>query len=106
MAGRLGTRTDRRGNRADLDLALYDPEVLIAVLAEIGIDLRPLWDENAFLAAVRSDIAAWSALVPTSADQRAENREVLADLDLAPDLLPDPAPHPMPAHPFHPNLQP
>ena len=106
MAGTLGTRTDQRGNRADLDLALYDPEVLIAVLAEIGIDLRPHWDEEAFLAAVRSDIAAWSALVPTSADQRAENREVLADLDLAPDLLPDPAPHPMPAHPFHPNLQP
>lgn len=93
MAGRLGTRTDLRGNRNDLDLALYDPEVLFAVFGGLGIDLKPHWDAEAYGAAVASDLAAWMAKVPTSSDQLAENLEVLADLDLLPDPMPLPSPH-------------
>jgi hypothetical protein len=85
LAGRLGTRTDTRGNRNDLDVGLYDPEVLFAVFLGIGIDLKPHWDPAAYHAAVRSDLAAWMAKVPASADQMAENMDVLADLDLLPD---------------------
>jgi hypothetical protein len=92
MAGRLGTRTDLRGNRNDLDLSLYDPEVLFAVFGAIGLDLRPHWDDEAYREAVGSDLAAWMARVPTSADQLAENLGVLADLD----LLTDPAALPSP----------
>jgi hypothetical protein len=95
LAGRLGTRSEGRGNRKDLELSLFDPEVLIAALQAIGIDLGPHWDTEAYLAAVRSDLAAWMAKVPASADQMAENLAVLADLDLAPDPLPElPAPPP------------
>ena len=94
LAGRLGTRTDLRGNRNDLELAFLDPEVLFAVFADIGIDLRPHWNADAYTAAVRSDLSAWMARVPTSADQLAENLDVLADLDLLPE--PSPAPHPAP----------
>jgi Glycosyltransferase 61 len=92
MAGRLGTRTDLRGNRNDLDLSLYDPEVLFAVFGTMGVDLKPHWDAEAYRAAVGSDLAAWMAKVPTSADQLAENLAVLADLDLlpVPAVLPSP----------------
>ena len=73
------------------------PQVLIDVFAGIGIDLAPHWDSEAYLAAVRSDLAAWMARVPVSADQMAENLDVLADLDLVPDPLPIPsAPPPSP----------
>jgi hypothetical protein len=85
LAGRLGTRTETRGNRNDLDVGLYDPEVLFAVFGGIGIDLRPHWDPVAYLAAVTSDLADWMARVPASPDQIAENLDVLADLDLLPD---------------------
>jgi len=84
LAGRLGTRTERRGNRNDLDVGLYDPEVLFAVFGSMGIDLRPHWEQEAYLAAVHADLAAWMAQVRTSPDQMAENLEVLADLDLLP----------------------
>jgi hypothetical protein len=89
LAGRLGTRTEVRGSRRDLELALFDPEVLIPVFQEIGIDLRPHWDTEAYLAAVRSDLAAWMAKAPTCDEQMAENLAVLADLDLVPDPLPE-----------------
>jgi hypothetical protein len=87
LAGRLGTRSDQRGNRSDLDVGLYDPEVLFAVFEGIGISLKPHWDPAAYLSAVRSDLDAWMARTPTSADQMAENMDVLADLDLLPDGL-------------------
>jgi hypothetical protein len=90
LAGRLGTRTEKRGNRNDLDIGLYDPEVLFVVFERIGIDLRPHWDQGAYLAAVHADLAAWMARVRTSPEQTAENMEVLADLDLLP-------PAPLPA---------
>lgn len=93
MAGRLGTRTDLRGNRNDLDLSLYDPEVLFAVFDGIGIDLKPHWDAEAYRSAVASDLASWMERVPTSADQMTENLAVLADLDLMPDPMPLPSPH-------------
>jgi hypothetical protein len=89
LAGRLGTRTEVRGSRKDLELALFDPEVLIPVFQDIGIDLRPHWDTEAYLAAVRSDVSAWMTKAPTSADQQAENLAVLADLDVIPDPLPE-----------------
>jgi hypothetical protein len=90
LAGRLGTRTETRGNRNDLDVGLYDPEVLFAVFEGIGIDLRPHWNHDAYLAAVRSDLAAWMARVPASAAQMAENLDVLGDLDLLPADMPLP----------------
>jgi hypothetical protein len=89
LAGRLGTRTELRGSRKDLELALFDPEVLIPVFQDIGIDLRPHWDPEAYLAAVRSDVSAWMTKAPTSADQLAENLAVLADLDVIPDPVPE-----------------
>lgn len=97
LAGRLGTRTDLRGNRDDLELALYDPVTLIAVLQGIGVDLSGQWDSEAYLNAVRSDLLGWMARVPTSAGQMTENLGVLAALDLLPDRLPErpeaPYPH-------------
>jgi Glycosyltransferase 61 len=92
-AGTLGTRTETRSTRADLEVALFDPAVLIAVFAGFGIELGPHWDAAAYRASVRSDLMAWLALNPTDAEQRAENMLTLADLDLAFDLLPElPAP--------------
>jgi hypothetical protein len=88
---RLGTRTELRGNRDDLELAFYDPAWLTSVFAGIGIDLADRWDSDAYLAAVRSDLAGWLARVPVSDDQMAENLEVLGELDLLPDPLPTPA---------------
>jgi hypothetical protein len=85
LAGRLGTRTETRGNRNDLDVGLYDPEVLFAVFEGIGIDLRPHWDPEAYRDAVRSDLAGWMARIPASPAQMAENLDVLADLELLPD---------------------
>ncbi|MCU0827641.1 MAG: glycosyltransferase family 61 protein [Tabrizicola sp.] len=96
LAGRLGTETDRRGSRQDLEVALYDPEVLFAVFAQLGIDLRPVWQDEAYRAAVRSDLAAWVARIPTSAKQRGENLAMLADLGFASDFLPE-SPAPIPA---------
>jgi hypothetical protein len=90
MAGRLGTRTDERGNRYDLDLAIYDPDLLFGVFAGIGIDLKPHWDTESYRAAAQEDLAAWMAKVPTSIDQMAENLAVLADLDLLPDQVTPP----------------
>jgi hypothetical protein len=90
LAGRLGTRTEARGSRVDLEVALYDPEVLFAVFRGLGIDLRPHWDHSAYRAAVRADLIGWMAANPTSPQQRAENLEVLAELELAQDLWPEP----------------
>ena len=87
---RLGTRTELRGNRDDLELAFYDPAWLASVFAGIGIDLAGHWDSDAYLASVRSDLAGWLATVPVSDDQMAENLEVLAQLDLLPQPLPTP----------------
>lgn len=98
LAGRLGTRTERRGSRVDLEAALYDPEVLFATFRSLGIDLRRHWDKAAYLAAVRADIDGWLAANPTSLQQHAENLKVLAELDLATDQWPArPAPHGAPA---------
>lgn len=99
LAGRLGTETDRRGSRQDLEVALYDPEVLFDVFARLGVDLRGLWDDDAYRAAVRSDVVLWMAANPTSARQRAENLAVLAELELDFDLpaeAPTPPSAPMP----------
>jgi hypothetical protein len=90
LADRLGTRTESRGNRNDLDVGLYDPDVLFAVFDGIGIDLKPHWDQSAYLAAARSDVANWMARNPTSPDQMAENMDVLADLGLLSDEMPRP----------------
>ena len=90
MAGRLGTRTDERGNRYDLDLAIYDPQMLFAVFGGLGIDLEPHWDADTYRAAAQADLAAWLEKVPTSINQMAENLAVLADLDLLPDPVTPP----------------
>jgi hypothetical protein len=102
LAGRLGTETDRRGSRQDLEVALYDPEVLFEVFAQLGINLAQLWDDDAYRAAVRSDLSDWMARTATSARQRVENLAVLADLGLDCDFPPD---LPAPTHPTMPDLK-
>jgi hypothetical protein len=90
MAGSMGNASDARGNRADLEAAIYDPDLLFGVFAGIGIDLKPHWDTESYRAAAQEDLAAWMAKVPTSIDQMAENLAVLADLDLLPDQVTPP----------------
>ena len=84
LSGRLGTGTETRGSRVDLELAFYDVEALFAAFLACGIDLRPLWDQAAYRAAVAADLAGWSAANPTTPAQAAANLAVLAGLGFAP----------------------
>lgn len=102
LGGKLGTESASRGSRADLEVALYDPEVLVATFADLGVDLSPHWDDEAYRAAVQSDLVGWMAANPTSPEQRAENLDVLADLDLYFDLPPE---APAPPHAAMPDLK-
>ncbi|MFN6924650.1 MAG: glycosyltransferase 61 family protein [Tabrizicola sp.] len=93
LAGRLGCATETRGSRPDLEVALYDVEILFHVFAGLGIDLRPHWDDAAYRQAVSNDLAGWMTANPTSRTQHVENLDMLADLDLdpPPGLAADPA---------------
>lgn len=82
LAGRLGTATETRNSRSDLEVALYDVEILFHIFAALGIDLRPHWDDAAYREAVRGDLVGWMAANPTSRKQHVENMDMLADLDL------------------------
>ncbi|WP_135449177.1 glycosyltransferase 61 family protein [Tabrizicola caldifontis] len=84
LAGRLGCATETRGSRPDLEVALYDVEILFHVFAGLGIDLRPHWDDAAYRQAVSNDLAGWMTANPTSRKQHVENLDMLADLDLDP----------------------
>ncbi len=84
LAARLGSATETRGSRSDLEVALYDVEILFHVFAGLGIDLRPHWDDAAYRAAIRIDLDGWTAANPTSRAQTVENLDMLADLDLDP----------------------
>jgi hypothetical protein len=89
LAGKLGTASDTRPTRPDLEAALYDPEVLVTTFARFGVDLVQGWDDAAYCEAVRQDVIGWLATHDKpSAEQLAENLEVLADLDLDFDLPP------------------
>lgn len=84
MCAVLGTQTETRGSRVDLEVAIYDLEAVFAVFAALGLDLRPDWDEAAYRAAVRADLAGWMARNPTTAEQAEENHAVLAEAGLMP----------------------
>ncbi|MDP3261845.1 MAG: glycosyltransferase 61 family protein [Tabrizicola sp.] len=86
VAGKLGTETDTRASRVDREVALYDRDALFVALAEVGIDLSPVWDDTAYRAAAEADLAGWMAANPTTPGQRAVNEAVLARLGLTPDF--------------------
>lgn len=73
---RLGARMPGGTNRLDLTVALYDLDVVFALFAGLGHDPAPLWDAEAYRAAVVQDLRGWMSGCKTDADQ------VLANLDL------------------------
>lgn len=82
VAASLGTATEARGSRVDLVAAVYDVAVLFALFGTLGVDLAGVWDDRAYRAAARADIAGWMAAHPVSAAQHAANLAALAAVGL------------------------
>ena len=63
--------------RPDPALCLYDVPALMRVFQGFGVDLAQGWDHDAYRAAARADIAAWTVLRDPKGQRAAEHDSVL-----------------------------
>jgi hypothetical protein len=81
-AGQLMAYWRNGAPRPDPALCLYDVPRLLQVFQGFGVDLAGLWDADAYLRAVQSDIQGWTAAQSPKPRQLAEHRAVLQGLGL------------------------
>jgi hypothetical protein len=85
--GMLGTATGGARPRVDLAAALYDLGAVFRLFAGLGLNLAAVWDDHAYRAAVRADVAGWMAAHRVDDRQHAANLATLAAAGFA-DLSP------------------
>jgi len=90
LSASLGAARRGMERRPHLTAALFDLDQVFRLFAALGIDLAPHWDNEAYLDAVRLDLAGWTDRVRTSAEQQALNLKTLAAFGMIPGAMPAP----------------